>query len=64
MFPRPKPARSLLLKGQSFMRHKIVVANAVHDWTSAHDEWIQKQELGYELSINSPVGCFILGMTN
>ena len=28
------------------MKHKIVVANAVHDWTSAHDEWIKKQELG------------------
>lgn len=27
------------------MKHKIVVANAVHDWTSAHDEWIKKQEL-------------------
>lgn len=30
--------------GQVLMRHKIFVANAVHDWTSAHDEWLQKQE--------------------
>jgi hypothetical protein len=30
-------------RGQVLMRHKIFVANAVHDWTSAHDEWLQKQ---------------------
>ena len=30
-------------RGQVLVRHKIFVANAVHDWTSAHDEWLQKQ---------------------